>query len=549
MKHFFYSLLFLALSGIGFGSQAQAQCVPDTSFTNPGIYPSTIPDACANIPYATVLTLVVPVDTLVSTPIGPLTVPIDSLVLDTAIGIPPGLVFSCNPASCVFLGGSTNCILISGTATTADTFSVDISIVTYATVFGNVVPVPSNVNYTFIVNPGMTNTVSVTDASCGANDGSATVSSSGATPFTYSWSTGDTSATASNLAAGLETVTIIDANGCSETLSVTINNTGNPPSLDLDFVSWTGCAGSMGGDITVTTLGGTAPFTYTWSNGTTTEDLSGVAGGTYTLTVTDSAGCQDVASFTLTEPAALSLSLGAVSDVSCAGDADGSASVTVSGGLAPYTYSWATTPAQSTSMISSLSGGSYTLFVTDSLGCVEDISATIVEPDPLTWTLSSTNETSFDLKDGTAGIVVQGGTGAYTYSWSNGESGSEIDSLAPGTYTITVTDANNCSFTDSLTIVGVSVSIEDELNMGIQEFTLFPNPSSIGQLTVRIGLQNPEHPELRILSMRGELVRQLKPGLTQQWQETISLNGLASGIYLVQLRTAQGTASRKLVVQ
>jgi hypothetical protein len=546
-----YLTLFLTSCFLLFGwSQLQAQCDPDTTITSSGIYPATIPEACANLPYATVLTVNIPLDTMVSfPPFGTFSIPIDSLVVDSVSGIPSGITFDCNPSSCVFLGGTSNCILISGTASVADTFTVTVSTTTWVTVIGNVLNLPTTVSYDFIVRPGMTNTVSVTDASCGVNDGIATVNSTGAGPFTYLWSNGDTTATSDNLAAGTYTVAVVDTNGCQEDIQVVVGQTGNPPALSLDGTSWAGCNGAESGDIAVSIVGGTPPLAYSWSNGDTTEDISGLAGGTYTLTVTDSAGCIATETYTVNEPAALVLSAGPINQIDCAGNDNGEITVVASGGLAPYTYSWLTSPSQNTSTISGLAPGDYGLIVTDSLGCVEDISVEIVEPEALNWTLSSTNETSYEKEDGTAEIVVEGGTGAYTYSWSNGETTAAIDSLPPGVYTISVTDENNCSFIDSVEVVAVNVSIEDELSMGISEFVLFPNPNSGDELTIRLNLQTSQLTELRILSGQGKMVRSFSPGLTQQWQEKVSLQGLAAGIYLVQLRTERGTASRKLLVR
>ncbi|MCB0840998.1 MAG: SprB repeat-containing protein, partial [Bacteroidetes bacterium] len=329
MKKLSYLFLMLGLVFLGYNN-LKAQCNPDPAYTTPGIYPTAIANGCLNELYSQVITIVVPTDTVVSG----FPIPIDSIVLDSVVNLPVGLTYQCVPPSCGFPGGTSNCILISGTPTLADTFVVDIYTTAWVTVFGNPVafPVAQPGFYEMIIYPSPVDSVSITPASCGANDGMATVYASGPAPISYLWSNGDVTATSDNLAAGAYTVTVTNGENCSETVNVVINSSGLAPEVATDSITWSGCAGTNSGGIYISAVGGTAPLTYSWSNGATTEDIDGLAGGTYTVTVTDALGCATVEAIVLTEPAPLVLDDDNIMDVTCAGNADGSATVSVTGG-------------------------------------------------------------------------------------------------------------------------------------------------------------------------------------------------------------------------
>ncbi|WP_427873899.1 MBG domain-containing protein [Flavobacterium sp. MMS24-S5] len=301
-----------------------------------------------------------------------------------------------------------------------------------------------------------------TDILCnGYATGSATVSATGGTPgYTYSWSpSGGTAETATGLTAGTYTVTVTDANSCQATQSFTITEPGAlvaSPAAQTNIA----CRGGLTGSATVTATGGAGSYTYSWApSGGTAATATGLAAGTYVVTVTDANNCQDTQSFTLIEPATvLTTTAGTINNTSCYGGANGTATVIASGGTPNYSYSWNTNPVQTTATASGLSAGTYRVTVTDFFGCEAIRDFTISQPPALSITPSQTNVSCNGGTNGTATASVSGGTGTYTYSWSpTGGNAASATGLQVGTYTVTVTDANNCQITQSYDITQPTV--------------------------------------------------------------------------------------------
>jgi hypothetical protein len=294
------------------------------------------------------------------------------------------------------------------------------------------------------------------NVSCnGGSNGSATVSVTGGTPgYTYSWApAGGTADTATGLSAGTYTVTITDANGCTATQSFTI---AEPAVLVASPISQTNiaCNGGATGSATVTATGGTGAYTYSWSpSGGTADTANGLSAGTYTATVTDANGCTATQTFTITEPTAIITSVSSQTNVSCFSGTNGSATVTATGGTPGYTYSWS--PSGGTAdTATGLSAGTYTVIITDANGCTATQSITITEPSLVTTSIATqTNVSCNGGSNGSATITATGGSGIYTYSWSpSGGTGDTANGLTAGTYTVTVTDENGCTATQSVTI-------------------------------------------------------------------------------------------------
>ncbi|MBN4066147.1 SprB repeat-containing protein, partial [Candidatus Amoebophilus asiaticus] len=287
------------------------------------------------------------------------------------------------------------------------------------------------------------------DANCGQTDGKARVSASGGTtPYTYSWSNGATTANNNGVATGTYTVTVTDNNGCIAIDSVIVNDLPGPTVVITDSVD-VSCNGNNDGTATVSAYGGTTPYIYLWSNSATTVTISSLSPGIYTATVTDANGCVGTASVTINEPAVLIITMGKT-DASCNSGNDGTASATVSGGTNPYTYNWSN--GGTGSSISNLIAGTYTVTVRDANNCSSIDSITINEPIAISLTTGKTDVSCNGGNDGTASVTASGGTIPYTYSWSNGGAGQTEISLTAGIYTVTVTDANGCTATASITI-------------------------------------------------------------------------------------------------
>ena len=301
-------------------------------------------------------------------------------------------------------------------------------------------------DYTVIIN-NITATTSSTVDGCPANgSGSASVSTTGGTPpYTFIWNPGgQTTMTATGLTSGIYSVTVSDAIGISTVKPAIVYN--NVP-VTLSSSTNLTCFGSNDG-ATTATIGGTSPHTYLWSTGATTQTISALPAGVYMVTATNADGCSNSAIDTITTPALLTNSM-STTPVSCTGN-NGTAKTTVSGGTSAYTYFWGN--GQSTSAISGLSPGTFTVLITDAHGCTTAGSVNVV-----TATFSSSTAASptkcMGGKDGLATSVVStGGTKPYTYSWSNGQTSQVATGLVAGVYTVTTTDAVGCTTVKTATV-------------------------------------------------------------------------------------------------
>ncbi|MGK4567319.1 beta strand repeat-containing protein [Flavobacterium sp. 3HN19-14] len=308
-----------------------------------------------------------------------------------------------------------------------------------------------------------------TNVNCfGGNTGGASVTvTGGPAPYTYDWTgtpIGDATASASGLTAGTWVCSVVDSKGCTGSFSFTITQPASALSASVNSSTNVSCFGGNTGAASVTVTGGTAPYTYDWTPGTPTGDgtasVTGLTQGTYVCNITDAKGCTTTRSFTITQPAAaLSVIANASSNVSCFGGNTGSASVTVTGGTAPYTYDWTGTPiGDATATASGLTAGTWVCSVVDSKGCTGSFSFTITQPaSALSASVnSSTNVSCFGGNTGAASVTVTGGTAPYTYDWTpgtpTGDGTASVTGLTQGTYICNITDAKGCTTSRSFTI-------------------------------------------------------------------------------------------------
>jgi|GEM_PF-1128364 len=296
---------------------------------------------------------------------------------------------------------------------------------------------------------GFTVSKNFSNISCNnQNDASISYSLSGGTaPYTYTWSNSATGSSQTSLSAGVYTVLIEDANLCSYRDTI---NVVNPPALLLSLNGTNlNCNGDSSGSISASVSGGRGTYTYSWNNNETTQNLSNLSAGSYTLTVTDSAACQVVQSITITEPIILSSNI-LIADISCNGLQDGSLDLNVSGGVQPYTYLWSNN--SSAEDLSALDSGKYYVTITDNKGCFTVDSAQVDMPTPLAITAQVNNVDCHGASTGAVDLTVNGGTSPYTFNWSNSQTTEDLNNLAAGTYSVTITDASNCSIRDTVNL-------------------------------------------------------------------------------------------------
>ncbi|WP_271855431.1 hypothetical protein, partial [Patiriisocius marinus] len=298
------------------------------------------------------------------------------------------------------------------------------------------------------------------------NDGTATANVSGGTPvYAYSWAPGgQTTQTITGLDEGTYTVTVTDANGCVST-ATTVVNPGSCQNLAVTATpSGVTCNGDSDGTVDATITGGSGNFTYSWDNGATTEDISALAGGVYTITVTDTVTlCTATANATVIEPNVLSSGI-AVNSVLCFGESTGSLDLTVSGGTAPYSFAWSN--GATTEDINTLSAGVYSVVITDVNGCRLNDSAEVLEP---AAELTAQVDSQVDVLCGAESSVTvsaQGGTLPYSYSLdgATGQANGIFTDLAAGTYVVTVVDGNGCTIDVDFDILSNCTDAIDDIN-------------------------------------------------------------------------------------
>jgi hypothetical protein len=380
-----------------------------------------------------------------------------------------------------------------------------------------------------------------TNVNCsGNNNGTAQLTITGGTGnYTTSWIN---NINPNALSAGTYTATITDANNCtiiSNPITVT-----EPTALSITESSTNvNCNGATNGSASITVSGGTSGYTYAWSNNATTQNMTNIGVGTYTCTITDANNCTVISNpITVTEPTALSITESST-NINCNGATNGSASITVSGATSGYTYAWSNNA--TTQNITNIGVGTYTCTITDANNCtIISNPITITEPTALSITESSTNINCNGATNGSASITVSGGTSGYTYAWSNNATTQNITNIGAGTYTCTITDANNCVITDTAVIT------EPSLIMTLVTATICQGESYEGYTTsdnfVDTLINGDGCDSVRTIDLTVNPTQVTNLTDTICHGETLDFNGQivdTSGTYQVTLQTWQGCDS------
>ncbi len=384
--------------------------------------------------------------------------------------------------------------------------------------------------------------ISTTDASCdGVGDGMAEASHTGGTGnVTYLWSNGETTPTISNLLAGEYSVTATDENGCKAISIVEITNTGTLTAQAA--LADVNCFGGADGVIDLTPFGASPPYDFNWNNGSTLSSIWQVPAGVYTVTVTSWEGCEFMDTFTINEPNELVLQTDN-SSVSCFGGADGSAVANASGGTGNLSFLWSTM--ETTSEISNLTAGEYTITVQDVNACDTTATILITEPDQLEITIDSVLAAVGTNADGVIDISVGGGTPGYSFKWflNNDLISEEEDpvGLVAGEYNLILTDGNGCETTQ--TVVVESVTSVEGRNY-LSHIYLSPNPTS-GQFSLFLDLPNEKNITTTIFDISGKAIISKIP-VAERYD--FDLTNEAPGVYLLRIKIGEEEVTKRVVV-
>ena len=384
---------------------------------------------------------------------------------------------------------------------------------------------------------------SVTNVTChGYNTGSVVVSASGGAGFfAYSLNGGFTNQSSSsffNLPSGQYNVTIKDAANCISSKPFLITEPSViHASIGILNVS---CHGANNGQIHVFGSGGLAPYTFSLNSGQFVSQghFLNLPGGTfYNVNVKDANGCIITVAKYLSEPALLNLNA-TKNDVSCAGGNNGMISLNVTGGVQPYQYDWSN--GESSASIEELVAGVYAVEVTDFNGCMGTMNFPINQPTSPLVVNAVLDPASGDLSlDGSIDITVTGGTSPYVYSWSNGSEVQDLDSLNPGNYTITITDAKGCALSTTFTVDKASGLSETE-NFDLK---IYPNPTAEFTLISAGGnLIN----QISLLDITGQEIFTKKINLSNFKLDT---ENLPNGTYLLNIQVDGKKHIKRLVIQ
>lgn len=382
----------------------------------------------------------------------------------------------------------------------------------------------------------------IPNACFGEAGGSAFITASGGTlPYRYRWldQAGTTVATTSDLigaAAGQYTLIVSDQRNCTDTLFTAQITEANSPIELLDTTLLpVRCKSEATGGIRPQFSGGVMPYQYRWSSGATTQNLGNVPAGTYTLTLTDAANCQNVIrDLKVPEPATSITIRDSLRNPSCFGESDGYIDVDIAGGAPPYSLTWlngATPIAFDTNRVDQLSAGFYDLRVLDDNQCQRTFGYQLLAPDSLTI--------AFDLlppaPDSTNGQIratIQGGTSPYHYVWSTGDTTEMVDQLAPGAYSLLVSDRNGCQVSDSIMLTSTRI-VAPEI---VRHIRLFPNPA-FDQLWMDIQLHNARPVTCLLYRSDGQLMRREDLGSWHSGTYRLDISGYPAGLYRVVLVT------------
>ncbi len=365
----------------------------------------------------------------------------------------------------------------------------------------------------------------VTPVNCfGQATGSIQLSiSNGTPPFSFLWNDGTVEQNRMNLNAGDYSITIMDLNHCASILTPTIDQ---PAAFSATLSSTAEFCEKSNGSIALNATGGTLPYTYQWSNGMTTANISGIISGDYSVLLTDALGCSS-AYFNNVDAVNRPIAAADAIHVNCFGDATGAIQLSVENGTPPFVFIWNNGfdgPNQH-----DLMAGIYSVTITDANACTTSLEQTIGQPDSLlAVSVNVTNATG--MNGGSVSAMSQGGNPPYLFAWSNGATDNSLDNLMAGNYSVTVTDANQCTAMGN-GLVELTIATKDLIESADLKASIHPNPAS-EKLFVRFSDPAAQAYYISITNSLGKTLLMLpQPPLANG----IDISQFKPGVYFLQL--------------
>jgi hypothetical protein len=326
-----------------------------------------------------------------------------------------------------------------------------------------------------------------------------------------------------NLTAGNYNIYVRDAAHCSSRTRVTLVDP-QPVTLNYTGILRVSCHGASNASIVALAQGGKGTLRYSLdgANYQASNVFNGLSAGSYALFVKDSNNCTERTIVRITEPAALSLTA-SIENVPCAGGQNGSIQLTVTGGTPPYTYFWNNLSIAED--LFNLPAGNYSVMVVDNSGCSMTATYTVTEPDqPILIVNGAVTNSTAGQNNGSIVLTITGGSGTFSYLWSNGATSRDIYNLAPGEYSVVVIDSTGCQVSQTF-IVQNKTGLE-EANIPNVNVNVYPNPAN-EMLNIDAGDQQIQ--QLVITNIQGKLI------MNETYNDkkiTLYTSTLASGIYV-----------------
>jgi len=419
-------------------------------------------------------------------------------------------------------------------------------------------------------NSDLDGALTVTEPSCGNNDGQLAVNSSGGfAPYSFLWTGPNVDGFAAptlpaNLAPGEYAVEITDAQGCTSIISVTLES-DSAADVTIEDPLDVACAGDSTGSAIAVTDGGTAPFTFSWSNGEAGDTARALSVGLSTVEVTDANNCVSFAQVEIDEPTPITVSTLLDGQVSCAGDADGEVFVEGRGGTGTLSYTWSDGTTGQT--LIGQPAGTYSVTITDANGCETTAEATVEDVASLVITPFEAQSNS--QNDGAIGIAIDsiGNGPGYTFTArlieSNGEtqdtvlidrephnstSDDLLLGLCGGTYEVLAEDVNGCTAVDTVIITGNPCGFATSIQgADLAALEVFPNPSQ-GEVQVNLSLNQAHNLKVELFDAQGQVIERRQVEGVLDYRARFDLSGQARGIYLLRFTTPVGIETRRIML-